>query len=129
MSNSHKDYFKNKDGIKYSGSHLIVDVYGVSRINDIEYMKLFFNKCIEVCKATLLGMNFHTFEVNGGISGVAILSESHISVHTWPELDYFALDIFMCGDAEPKNSIPVIKEFFKPKRFIMNEFLRGQGLN
>lgn len=124
-----KDFFVEKDGIRYSGSHIIVDVYGSKRLSEIEYMENFFKECVEVCGATLLNMNFHSFGINGGISGVAILSESHISVHTWPEYDYFALDIFMCGSAEPKKSLNVIRKYFFPKRMIVNEFLRGQGLN
>lgn len=50
-----------------------------------------------------------------GFSGVAILAESHISIHTWPEHAYAALDIFMCGDSEPLKALEVLKEWFQPK--------------
>jgi len=49
--------------------------------------------------ATLLHIHLHHFTPNGGISGVAVLAESHISVHTWPERNFAAFDVFMCGDA------------------------------
>ena len=61
------------------------------------------------------------------MSGVAVLAESHISIHSWPEADYAALDIFMCGDAKPDACIPVLREAFKPKRIAVGEHLRGQG--
>jgi S-adenosylmethionine decarboxylase len=125
---SKKDFFIEKEGIRYSGSHVIVDVYGAKNLSDIDYMKKFFLESIEICGATLLNIDFHSFGLNSGISGVAILSESHMSVHTWPEYDYFALDIFMCGNCDPKKSIPILKQYFRPERVIVNEFLRGQGV-
>ena len=51
----------------------------------------------------------HKFEDGGGISGVAVLAESHISVHTWPEKGYAAFDVFMCGNAEPRKALDVFK--------------------
>jgi S-adenosylmethionine decarboxylase len=58
-----------------------------------------------------------------------VLAESHISIHTWPEAGYAALDIFMCGSAEPDNCIPVLREAFAAKRVEVNEILRGQDLS
>ena len=65
------------------------------------------------------------FDSNGGISGVAVLAESHISVHTWPERGYAAFDIFMCGDAQPEKAIPILKGAFHPTRVTVGEQLRG----
>ena len=64
---------------------------------------------------------------NGGVSGVAVLAESHISIHTWPEASYAAIDIFMCGNAKPDACIPVLREAFQPKNIAVGEHLRGQG--
>jgi len=77
--------------------------------------------------ATLLHIHLHHFEPNGGVSGVAVLAESHISIHSWPEANYAALDVFMCGDANPEACIPVLRAAFKPKRIVVGEHLRGQG--
>ena len=65
------------------------------------------------------------FEPNGGISGVAVLSESHISCHTWPEKGFAAFDVFMCGDAQPELAVPVLEAAFKPKRVVVEEIKRG----
>ena len=79
-------------------------------------------------KATLLHIHLHHFTPNGGVSGVAVLSESHISIHSWPEADYAALDVFMCGEAEPHNSIEVLREAFTPSEIRVGEHFRGEGM-
>ena len=84
-------------------------------------------RCVAAAGATLLHIHLHHFEPNGGVSGVAVLAESHISIHSWPEANYAALDVFMCGDANPEACIPVLREAFKPKRIAVSEHLRGQG--
>ena len=76
--------------------------------------------------ATLLHIHVHHFQPNG-ISGVAVLAESHISIHTWPEVGYAAMDVFMCGNANPDACVPVLREAFSPKRVAVSEILRGQG--
>jgi S-adenosylmethionine decarboxylase proenzyme len=63
--------------------------------------------------------------VNGGVSGVAVLSESHISVHTWPEKGFAAFDVFMCGAAEPQKAIAVLEAAFRPTRVVVGEHKRG----
>ncbi len=62
---------------------------------------------------------------NGGISGVAVLAESHISVHTWPERGYAAFDVFMCGSAEPKKALKVLEQAFAPERVVVGIHKRG----
>ncbi|MBU2098442.1 MAG: adenosylmethionine decarboxylase, partial [Gammaproteobacteria bacterium] len=91
----------------------------------LDLMEAKFRECVEKCGATLLHIHLHHFTPNGGISGVAVLAESHISVHTWPERGYAAFDIFMCGDAQPEKAIPILKGAFKPERVIVGEQLRG----
>ena len=65
-----------------------------------------------IAGATILHSHFHHFSPNGGVSGVLVLAESHISIHTWPERDFAALDIFMCGACDPHLAIPVLKRAF-----------------
>ena len=65
---------------------------------------------IKISRASLLHLHLHRFGKEQGISGVAVLAESHISVHTWPERDYIAFDIFMCGDTQPYKAINYIKK-------------------
>ncbi len=125
-SEERKDYFCERDGVKYAGTHLIVDVLNGTRLDDIDHIEQTFRRCIEVSGATLLHIHLHHFTPNGGVSGVAVLSESHISIHSWPEYGYAALDIFMCGHAKPHLAIEVIRQAFEPEEIIVKELLRGQ---
>jgi S-adenosylmethionine decarboxylase len=59
------------------------------------------------------------------VSGVLVLAESHISIHTWPERDFAAVDIFMCGCCNPYHSLPVLKDVFAPKSILLSEQRRG----
>ena len=84
-----------------------------------------FRRAIKEAGATLLHMHFHEFSENGGVSGVAVLAESHISIHTWPERGYAAVDVFMCGSAEPHKVLPILKHAFKAGRMSLSEQIRG----
>jgi S-adenosylmethionine decarboxylase len=120
-----KDHFAVRNGVRCAGVHLIVDLHDAERLNDIDHIETTLRRCVEAARATLLHIHLHHFQPSG-VSGVAVLAESHISIHTWPEAGYAALDIFMCGSAEPDNCIPVLREAFAAKRVDVNEILRGQ---
>jgi S-adenosylmethionine decarboxylase len=120
-----KDHFALRHGVRCAGVHLIVDLHQAKRLNDIDHIEAALRRCVEAAKATLLHIHLHHFQPSG-VSGVAVLAESHISIHTWPEAGYAALDIFMCGSAEPDNCIPVLREAFAAERVEVNEILRGQ---
>ena len=92
-----KDYFVEKDGVKFAGTHLLVDLWGASNLCDPEQIDRALREAALAAGATILHSHFHHFSPNGGVSGVVVLAESHISIHTWPERDFAAVDIFMCG--------------------------------
>ena len=121
------DHFCVRNGVKCAGAHLIIDLYDAKRLDDIEHIEDTLRKCVAAAKATLLHIHLHHFQPNG-VSGVAVLAESHISIHTWPEAGYAALDVFMCGKADPDACVPILREAFKVKRVAVSELLRGQGL-
>jgi S-adenosylmethionine decarboxylase len=120
-----KDHFAVRNGVRCAGVHLIIDLHGAKRLNDIEHIEATLRHCVEAASATLLHIHLHHFQPSG-VSGVAVLAESHISIHTWPEAGYAALDVFMCGSAEPDKCIPVLREAFSAQRVGVNELLRGQ---
>jgi S-adenosylmethionine decarboxylase len=115
-----------RNGVRCAGVHLIVDLHGADGLDDIDLIEATLRRCVEAAQATLLHIHLHHFQPNG-VSGVAVLAESHISIHTWPDLRYAALDVFMCGKASPDACIPVLREAFKAKRVEVNEILRGQA--
>jgi S-adenosylmethionine decarboxylase len=120
-----KDYFVEKNGLKFAGTHLIIDLWGASNLADSETVTAMLKEAAETCGATLLYMHVHVFSENGGISGVAVLAESHISIHTWPERGYAAVDLFMCGSAEPQKAVPVLRKHFLPEHLQIGEQKRG----
>jgi S-adenosylmethionine decarboxylase len=119
------DHFIQRNGIEFAGTHLIIDLWGASRLHDLEHMEQALRDAVDAAGATLLHIHLHHFTPNGGISGVAVLAESHISVHTWPERDFAAFDVFMCGDARPERAIDVFKTAFAPASIQVGEHLRG----
>jgi S-adenosylmethionine decarboxylase len=125
-SDENKDYFKEENGLKFAGTHLIIDVWNAENLDNLQLIEDALKECVDVSGATLLHIHLHHFTPNGGVSGVAVLSESHISIHTWPERKYAALDVFMCGDAQPHKSIAVLQRAFGGKCTIqLNELKRG----
>ena len=107
--------------------HLLLDLFGATHVSDMEVVETTLRRCVDAAGATLLHIHLHRFEPNDGISGVAVLAESHISIHTWPEAEYAALDIFMCGQARPERCIEILLEAFKPQRAVMEQILRGRA--
>lgn len=120
-----QDYFIERNGLRYAGSHLIIDLWDADHLDDIGVIELALRRSVQAAGATLLHLHLHEFTPNGGVSGVAVLAESHISIHTWPERGYAALDVFMCGAAEPHRVVPILKHSFRPRRMAISEQMRG----
>ncbi len=121
-----KDYFVERDGMKFAGMHLLVDLWGASNLGDPAHIDAALREAALAAGATILHSHFHHFTPNGGVSGVIVLAESHISIHTWPERDFAAVDIFMCGACDPHLSVPVLKQAFAPERMDVGEQRRGR---
>jgi S-adenosylmethionine decarboxylase len=124
LAEDRPDHFAMRQGVRCAGVHLIVDLDGAKRLDDIDHIEATLRRCVEAARATLLHIHLHHFHPNG-VSGVAVLAESHISIHTWPDAGYAALDVFMCGSADPDACIPVLREAFSATRVGVNEILRG----
>lgn len=110
---------------RYAGRHLIIDLYGARKLDDIEHVERTLKRCVEASGATLLHMHLHPLKPTGGITGVAVLAESHISIHSWPETGYAALDVFMSGTADPARAIPVLQEAFEAGEVVVKTHRRG----
>ncbi|GAB6054234.1 hypothetical protein JCM17960_30540 [Magnetospira thiophila] len=120
-----KDYFIEIDGEKFAGMHLLVDLWGAENLDNLALTERALCDAARAAGATILHCHLHHFTPNGGISGVLVLAESHISIHTWPERGFAALDIFMCGDCDPHDSIPVLEAAFRPSEILVKEERRG----
>jgi S-adenosylmethionine decarboxylase len=121
-----KDYFVERDGMKFAGMHLLVDLWGASNLGNPAHIDAALREAAITAGATILHSHFHHFQPNGGVSGVVVLAESHISIHTWPERNFAAVDIFMCGECDPHLSVPVLQRAFTPDRVQLDEQRRGR---
>jgi S-adenosylmethionine decarboxylase len=121
------DHFIRRDGSVFAGIHLIIEVVNGHGLDNEARIQKAFRDCVETCGATLLHIHTHKFSPQG-VSGVAVLAESHISVHTWPEIGYGAFDVFMCGEARPWLAVDVLKSAFCTTDVRVKELLRGEGV-
>lgn len=117
----------NESAPDFAGTHLLIDCWQASRLNDIAHIEATLRQAVSISGATLLHIHLHHFTPNDGVSGVAVLAESHITVHTWPERGYAALDVFMCGDTQPQLTIPVFAEAFCTDNIQMSSHQRGRS--
>jgi S-adenosylmethionine decarboxylase len=120
-----KDHFVERNGVKFAGTHLLIELWGARNLGDMSLTDQMLRDATVASGATLLHIHLHHFGQNAGLSGVAVLAESHISIHTWPERGYAALDIFMCGSCDPYKAIPVIRRAFEPGVVQLSEQKRG----
>ena len=110
-----------------AGAHLLADMHGISadKLNDVATMEDLLRHSAQAAGAQILFSHFHSFGSGQGITGVVLLAESHISIHTWPEYGYAAADIFMCGQAQPERALEVIRQALQPASCEMQTIRRG----
>lgn len=107
------------------GKHLLINLYGAKHLTSCTFIEEQLERVVTLCGATLLHMNIHSFGENQGVTGVAVLAESHISIHTWPEDEFAAIDVFMCGDCDPENAVSPLETAFEAKRIEVTCIHRG----
>ena len=108
------------------GKHCILELYDCEpiRLNDEAFLRTTLTTAAKEAGATLLNLITHRFEPQG-VTGLALLAESHISIHTWPETGYAAVDVFTCGDhTMPEQACAVLCSEFRAKRHALRSFLR-----
>lgn len=81
----------------YEGIHVLLDLFGVERLDDPIFLEAVLMEVAQVSGAHIIGSNFHHFGPGQGVTGVLLLAESHISIHSWPERKFAAVDLFLCG--------------------------------
>ena len=117
----------NRPAHRPAGIHLLADFYGVdaARLLSSGDIDARLRAGAAAAGATILHSHFHSFGDAMGVTGVVLLAESHISIHTWPEFGFAAADIFMCGDAEPTLALDVIAHALGPASSIVQTIARG----
>jgi S-adenosylmethionine decarboxylase len=109
------------------GRHILVELYDCDKeaLNDLDFIREVMLKAAIDCGAVVLGESFHRFSPQG-VSGVVVIAESHISIHTWPEYGYAAADVFTCGTSvNPEIAAGVLIERLGSKNHTLTEIKRG----
>ena len=119
------DHFVEENGQIFAGHHYLIDMWGCLYLEDEKKIKDLLLRAAKSAGASVLQIKTHHFGKGQGVSGVAILAESHISIHTWPERNFAAFDIFMCGKTNPELSLNFLKKTFKPKKIDIKKLKRG----
>ncbi len=118
---------KQENSMRVLGQHILVELYGCNSniLNNVDLITKFMEEAAEKSNATIVNSAFHHFSPHG-VSGVVVISESHLAIHTWPEHNYAAVDLFTCGSGvEPLKAFEVLKSRFKATHFVTREIKRG----
>lgn len=128
MNHLDSDFFSTckVTGDQYAGRHILADFWGVDRMGDLDFIQQAIEDGARKAGATILHSYYHPFGEGMGVSGVTVLSESHISIHTWPERNFASIDIFMCGDCDPQVALDHMKNIMKPSSIEQSLHRRGR---
>jgi len=108
------------------GRHLIADFFGAAHLRDPAIIENILIAAALAAGAKVLGSHIHDFGEGKGVTGVVTLAESHMSIHSWPEHDYAAIDIFMCGDADPMIALKSLEAALQPSKTHIHVIARGK---
>lgn len=112
----------------YTGTHLLADLTGCRHLDDAAVVEAALREAVAAARATLLDVKLHHFGPGHGVTGVALLAESHISIHTWPEHGYAAVDIFLCGPANDLDAaLAALKRQLRATYCEERRIARGYG--
>ncbi len=114
--------------MKALGRHVLTEFYGCDRaiLNDVELIRKHMEQATRIAGATIVQSVFHLFNPHG-VSGVVVIAESHMAIHTWPEYGYAAIDLFTCGeDVDPWKAYLYLKDSLMAAHVSTMEMKRGQ---
>lgn len=109
-----------------AGTHLLADLGGIAaeKLSNCAQLEALLRAAAEAAHARVLFSHFHGFGEGLGVTGVVLLAESHISIHTWPECGFAAADIFMCGSAQPQLALAILEAALQPASSQVNTVRR-----
>lgn len=112
--------------MKAIGRHIILEMWGCQNLDSVETAESALREMVQALDVHLLDLKIYPFSPVG-VTGMAIVSESHLVIHTWPEYGYAAVDVFTCGaPRDPQDAIGVLRSHFQPERIGVMEINRGQ---
>lgn len=113
----------------FTGTHILADLFDCDHLDDAARIEAALRAGVAAAGATLLQLHVHGFGEGQGVTGVAMLAESHISIHSWPERRYAAVDMFLCGQRHDLDAgLTALAEGVSAGRIEQRSFARGYGL-
>ncbi len=112
------------------GNHILADLFGINAVLlvDAASLEASMREAAAHAGARILNSHFHSFGAGLGVTGVVLLAESHMSIHTWPEREFAAVDIFMCGAADAQRALAALLTQLGPRRHRLQTIVRGDSL-
>ena len=108
------------------GRHIILEMWGCQNLDSVDTAERALREMVAALDVHLLDLKVYPFSPVG-VTGIAIVSESHLVIHTWPEYGYAAVDIFTCGaPRDPKHAVDALRQHYQPERVGVMEINRGQ---
>ena len=112
--------------MKAVGRHLILEMWGCKNLESVRVAERALREMVDALDVHLLDLKVYPFSPVG-VTAIAIVSESHLVIHTWPEYGYAAVDVFTCGERrDPDAAVPVLRKHYAPERIQVMEMTRGQ---
>ena len=112
-------------GTQSMGTHVTIDVYGITGLENIEHVETTLTRCVEAASTTLQHLHLHPVPATGGVSGVAVLGDGHISFHSRPGAGYAALDIATSGGSDTLRWVQAAKAAFGECQIVPRVHSRG----
>ena len=117
---------RNTDFDRFQGKHLLLELYGCNsdKLNDEIFLRCKIDNASKLARASVLNLVSNKFEPYG-VTAIALLAESHLSIHTWPESQYSAIDIFTCGrNMKPKLASQFLIESLEASNYLLKTIAR-----
>jgi S-adenosylmethionine decarboxylase len=112
--------------VKAIGRHIILEMWGCQNLDSVDIAERALRDMVSALDVNLLDLKVYPFSPVG-VTGMAIVSESHLVIHTWPEYGYAAVDVFTCGaPRDPQEAVKVLRQHYQPERIGVMEINRGQ---
>lgn len=124
--NLRQTFKQHREAPDHIGTHVVSDMWNCQNLVDsLEEMQTIMLNACHVSNATVLDVSAHKFDPQG-LTVLILLAESHISIHTWPEYDYVAVDAFTCGkNMDPMAAVKYLEEVLRPKKTKHKQITRG----